>query len=79
VGEAKVAGAGEFEARGDDGGVEIDGSTELDFEAELHGRGREGLAVEDPASTVGEGRGEGRKEAVALFIAEALDVERLHG
>ena len=79
VGEAKMAGAGEFEAGGEDGGVEIDDRAELDLEAELHGGGGEGLAVEDPAATVGEGGGEGGEKAVALFVAEALDVERLHG
>jgi hypothetical protein len=79
MGEAEVSGAGEFEAGGDDGGVKIDDRTELDFYAKLHGGGREGLAVEDPATTIGEGGGEGGKEAVALFVAEALDVERLHG
>jgi hypothetical protein len=79
MGEAEVSGAGEFEARGDDGGVEIDDGAELDFNAELHAGGREGLAIEDPAAAVGEGRGEGGKEAVALFVAEALYVERLHG
>ena len=79
MGEAEVAGAGEFEAGGDDGGVEIDDPAELDLDAELHGGGGKGLAIEDPAAAVGEGGGEGGKEAVALFIAEALDVERLHG
>jgi hypothetical protein len=78
MGEAEVAGAGEFEAGGDDGGVEIDDRTELDFDTELHGGGGESLAVGDPASAVGEGGGEGGKEALALFVAEALDVERLH-
>jgi hypothetical protein len=79
VGEAKMARASEFEAGGDDGGVEIDDRAKLDLEAKLHGGGRKGLTIEDPAATVGEGGGEGGEEAVALFIAEALDVERLHG
>jgi hypothetical protein len=79
MGEAEVSGAGEFEAGGDYRGVKIDDGAELDFYAELHGGGREGLAVEDPAATIGEGRGEDGKEAVALFVAEALDIERLHG
>jgi hypothetical protein len=78
MGEAEVSGAGEFEAGGDDGGVEFDDRAELDLDTELHGGGREGLAVEDPASAVGEGGGESGKEAVALFVAEALDVKRLH-
>ena len=79
VGEAEVSGAGEFEAGGDDGGVEIDDCAELDFDAELHGGGGEGLAVGDPAAAVSKGGGEDGKEAVTLFIAEALDVEQLHG
>lgn len=78
VGEAEVAGTGEFEARGDDGGVEVEGGAELDLEAELHGAGREGFAVEHPAATVGEPRGEGGEETVSLFVAEALNIERLH-
>lgn len=78
VGEAEVTGAGEFEARGDDGGVEVEDGAELDLKAELHGAGREGLAVEHPSSTVGETRGEGGEETVPLFVAEALDIERLH-
>ena len=79
VGEAEMAGAREFEAGGDDGGVEIDGGTELDLEAELDGGGGEGPAVEDPAAAVCEGGGKGGEEAVPLLVAEALDVERLHG
>lgn len=78
VSEAKMAGAGEFQAGGDDGGIEIDDGAELDFDAELHAGGGEGFAVEDPAATVGEGGGEGGKKAVAFFVTEALDVERLH-
>src|ERR1700730_6912380 len=58
VGEAEGSGAGEFEAGGDDGGVKIDDRAELDLEAELHGGGGEGLAVEDPAAAFGEGGGE---------------------
>jgi hypothetical protein len=79
MGEAQMATAGEFEARGEDGRVEIDDRAELNLQAELHRRWREGFAFEDPAAAVGEGRSEGGKKAVALFVAEALDVERLHG
>src|SRR5437899_657253 len=79
MGEAEVSGAGELEAGGDDGGVEVDDGAELDLDSELYGGGGECLAVEDPAAAVGERGGEGGKEAVALFITEALDVERLHG
>jgi hypothetical protein len=79
VGETEMTGAGEFQAGGDDGGVEIDGRAELDLEMELHGGGGEGLAMEDPSATVGKGGGEGGEEAVALLVAEALDVKRLHG
>ena len=55
VGEGEVAGAGEFEAGGEDGGVEVEDGAELDLDAELHGGGGEGLAVEDPAAAIGEG------------------------
>lgn len=78
VGEAEVAGAGELETGGDDGGVEVEGGAELDLEAELHGAGREGFAVEHPSATVGKSRGEGGEETVSLFVAEALNIERLH-
>jgi hypothetical protein len=78
VGEAKMAGARKFQARGEDGGVKINDGAKLDLETELHGGGGESLAVEDPASAVGKGRGECGKEAVALFIAITLDFERLH-
>lgn len=76
--EAEMAGAGEFQTGGDDRGVEIEGRTKLDLYAKLDCAGRKSLAVEDPAATVGKGRGEGRKETAAFFITEALDVERLH-
>jgi len=58
VGEAEVTGAGELEAGGDDGGVEVEDGAELDFKAELHGAGRKGFAVKHPSSTVGKARGE---------------------
>jgi hypothetical protein len=45
VGQAEVAGTGEFKAGGDDGGVKIEHGAELDLEAELHRIGREGLAL----------------------------------
>jgi hypothetical protein len=78
VSEAEVPGAGEFEAGADDGGVEIDDRAELDFDAELHGGRGEGFAVEDPAAAVGEGGCERGEKALAFFVTEALDVERLH-
>lgn len=55
VGKAEVSGAGELEARGDDGCVEVDDGTELNLDTELHGGGRECFAVEDPASAVCKG------------------------
>jgi hypothetical protein len=78
VGEAQVAGTGEFETAGDERGVEVEGGAELDFDAELHGAGRKGLAAQDPAAAVGKGRGEGGEEIAALFVAEALNIERMH-
>jgi len=70
-----VGAAGEFNAGGEDGDVEVKDGAELDFEAELDGGGGEGFAVEDPASAVGEGVGEEREDGGALFVAEALDVD----
>lgn len=55
VGEAEVPGAGELEARGDDGCVEVDNGAELNLDAELHGGGREGFAIEYPTSAVCKG------------------------
>jgi hypothetical protein len=79
VSEAEMAGAGEFKAGGENGGIEIDDRAEVDLDAELHHSRGESFAVEDPAAAVCEGGGEGREEAVALFVTEALDVEQLHG
>jgi len=78
VGEAEMTGAGELKAGGDDGGIEIEDGAKLDLEAELHGAGREGSAVEHPAATVGKRRGESGDETVPLFVTEALNIERLH-
>jgi hypothetical protein len=78
VGEREVGGAGEFDAGGEDGGVEIEDGAELDLDAELDGGGGEGFAVEDPAAAVGEGVGEEREDGGALFVAETLDVYGLH-
>jgi len=39
MGEAEVSGASKFEARADDGGVEIDDGAELDLDTELHAGG----------------------------------------
>lgn len=78
VGEAEVAGAGEFEARGDYGGVKVEDGAELNLETELHGAGGECFAVEHPAATVGKPRGEDGEETVSFFVAEALNIERLH-
>jgi hypothetical protein len=78
VGEAEVAVASEFDAGGEDTGVEVDDGAELDFEAKLEGAGRERSTVEDPATAFGKGVGESREDSVSLFVAEALDVERMH-
>jgi len=78
-GENFVAGAGEFDAGGDDGGVEVEDGAELDFYAEFDVGGREVLAVEDPAAAVGDGGGKVAQQAVALFVGEGLDVEGFHG
>ena len=78
VGEAEMAGAGELQARGNDGGVEVEDGAELDLQAKLHGAGREGFTVEHPSPTVGETRGESGEKTVSLFVAESLNIERLH-
>jgi hypothetical protein len=78
VGECKVSGAGKFEARGEDRGVKVDGCAELDLDAKLHGGGGQSAAVEDPAAAFGKAGGEYGEQTLALLIAEALDVERLH-
>ena len=36
-------------------------------------------AVEDPASAVRKSRGEQGQESLAFFVAEALNIKRLHG
>jgi len=68
-----------FQAGAEDRGVEIDDRTKLDLDAELHHRWRERLAIKDPAAAISKRGSEGREEAVAFFVAEALDIERLHG
>ena len=72
--EGEVGRASELKARGDERGVEINNCAELDLQAELYGGGGEGLAVKHPAAAVGKGGGQGGKEAMALFVTEALDV-----
>jgi hypothetical protein len=79
VGEPQVAGAGKFKTRGKNRGVEVNDGAELDLESELHGVGGDGLAVQDPSATVGKGRGESWEQPLTLLVAEALDIERLHG
>lgn len=79
LGEGHVAGACEFDSGGDDGGVEVEDREQLDLDAELHVGGGEGLALEHPAAAIAEGRRQVGKQAVALFVGEALDVERMHG
>jgi hypothetical protein len=79
VGEGEVAGASELNAEGEHGGVEIEDGTELNLDVELEGSGREGSAVENPASAVREGVGEERQDRGALVVAETLDGEWLHG
>ena len=70
-----MAGAGEFDAGCDDGGVEVEDRAQLNLDAELHVGGREGFALENPSSAVAEGRSKDGEQAVALFIGEGLDVE----
>jgi len=73
-----VSGTREFKAGGDDGGVEINDGAELNLQPELHHAGRKRPAVKDPAAAVGKGRSQHGEQAVAFFVAEALDVEGLH-
>lgn len=78
IGEGEVTCPREFEAGGYDGGVEVEDGAKLNFETKLHRAGRERPATKNPASTVGQRRGKVWEEAVALFVTEALDIERLH-
>ena len=50
----------------------------LNFEAELHHAGRKRLAAQHPAPAIGQRRGKVGEQAVALFVAEALYIKRLH-
>ena len=79
IGQGEVAGTGQFETRGDDGGIKIKDGAELDLNAEFYGAGRERLSVDHPASAVGKRSGEMGKNALTFFVAEALDVQGLHG
>ena len=45
VGEGEVGWAGELDAGGEDGGVEVEDGAELDLDSELDGGGGEGFAV----------------------------------
>ena len=78
IGQTEVPGAGERQARGDDGGVEIESSAELDLEAKLHGCGRKCFAIEHPSAAFGKARGEDGEETMSFFVAEALNIERMH-
>jgi hypothetical protein len=73
-GEGVVGGAGEFEAAGDERGVELDDALELDFDPELDGCRRQGLAFEHPSAALGEGGGEGGQKPLAVLVAVAPEV-----
>lgn len=75
AGEVEVAGAGEFEAGGDEGGVQLDDGGELQFEAELKLGEREGAAVEEPAAAERHGFRDGGEQGAALVVAEGDEVE----
>ena len=75
AGEGVVGDGGEFDAGGDEGGVELDHGAELELEAELDGGGGGSFALEDPAAAVGEGGGEVRQEGGAFGVAIALELE----
>jgi hypothetical protein len=79
LGEAKVAGAGDFEAGGDEAGIEIDDGAELDLDAEGRHGGRDGFSFDDPAAAFDEDTGEVDENCLAVIVGEAFDIERLHG
>ncbi len=76
-GKRFVRGSGEFDAGGEDGGIEVDDGAQLDLDAELGVAGRQRIAFEDPAAAVAEGAGEAGKDAVAVFVGKCLDCEGL--
>lgn len=78
IGEREMPGASQLKTRGYDRCIEVEDGAELNFESKLHRIGRERLATEDPASTIGQRRGKVRKKTIAFFIAEALDIKELH-
>lgn len=74
AGEGFSSAAGEFDADGGEGGVELEDAAELDFEEELDGVGGEGPTVEQPASAGGEAGGELREKVFAELVADGVDV-----
>lgn len=79
IGQGEVARTGQFQPRRDDRGIKIKDGAKLDFNPELHCAGRERLSVDNPASAIGKRSCEIGKNALAFFVAEALDVQGLHG
>ena len=78
IGERQMSGAGELNAGGDEGGIEIEDGTQLDLNTELHRGGRERLAVQDPSAALRKGGGKGRQQIVPFIVTEALDINGLH-
>jgi hypothetical protein len=78
IGEREMPGPRQLKAGGYDGCIEVKNGAKLNFEAKLNGVRRERLAAEYPASTIGQRRGKVWQQAVAFFVAEALDIKGLH-
>ena len=75
AGQGIVGDRGEFDAGGDERGVELDDGAELQLEAKFHrGRGR-GFALEHPAAAVGKGGRKGGQQRGAFGVAVALELE----
>jgi len=79
IGQGEVAGTGQFQTRRHNGGIKIKDGAKLDLNPEFYGAGRERLSVDNPASAVGKRSCEMGKNALTFFVAEALDVQGLHG
>ena len=73
-----MAGSRQLEARGYQRGIQINGRARLYLDAELHDGGRQIFSVENPPAAVVDGGDQTGLEAVALGIAEALDIKWLH-
>lgn len=78
VGHGEMPRTGEFQTIGDERGVQIKDTAKLNFEAQLGDRGRDGVAIGDPCTGVGERVGKREHDVRAVAVAVSVDIERLH-